>query len=92
MSRPRVIEVDYYDFMRQLKSAIDARNAIEKSDKEKWKAYISENNIRDVSLEAHAKVKFTGKPKLAAIVGGSDWDGCYAYSIDDEAVIKYVIS
>ena len=91
MSRPRIEEVDYYDFVRVLKSASDARCVIEKIDKEKWKQHIVENNIRDVSLEAHAKVKFVaGKPTLVAISSGSNWDGCYAYSKADEAAIKYI--
>jgi len=91
MNRPRVEEVDFHDLMRILKSARDARCVIEKSDKESWKKHVVENNIRDVSLEAHGKVKFAnGKPTLVAIVMDSDWDGCYAYSQADESAIKYI--
>ena len=91
MTRPRVEDVDFYDFMRILKSARDARKVIEKADKEKWDAYVAEHNIRYVSLEAHGKVRFAnGKPTLVAIVTDSDWSGCYAYSQADESAIKYI--
>jgi len=91
MNRPRIEDVDYYDFIRMLRQANDNRCIIEKTDKDKWAEYVAENGIRDVSLEAHAKVKFaSGKPSLVAITMGSAWDGCYAYSKADEAAIKYV--
>lgn len=91
MNRPRVEEVDFHDFMRVLKRARDSRSVIERTEADKWKAYVTENNIRDVSLEAHGKVKFVnGKPVLVAIKMGSDWDGCYAFSSADEAVIRYI--
>ena len=91
MQRPRVEEVDFHDFMRILKSARDSRCVIEKADKEKWSKHVTENNIRDVSLEAHGKVRFAnGAPTLVAIIMDSDWDGCYAYSQADEAAIRYI--
>lgn len=91
MGRPRVIEVDFYILVEQIKRAVDARCLIERKDKKKWSEYVEQNNIREASLEAFGKVKFAaGKPVLIAISMGSDWDGCYAYSKDDEAALKYV--
>ena len=91
MAQPRVIEVDYYVLIEKLKRASDARSLIEKTDKENWKEYVTQNNIRETSLEAFGKVKFTsGKTRLAAITMGGDWDGCYAYSVEDEAALKYI--
>lgn len=91
MSRPGIEEVNFHDFMSAVKTASDKGFLLERKDKEKWKEYVTENSVRDVSLEAHAKVKFSyGKPVLVAITKGPDWVGCYAYSKDDEAVLKYV--
>jgi len=90
MGRARVVEVDYYQLVENLKRASNANGLIEKTDKERWKAYIAENNVQDIKLEAFGKVKFmAGKPRLAAIVAGGSWDGCYVYSDQDEAALKW---
>lgn len=90
MAQAKVVEVDYYQLVENLKRAADAQGLIEKTDKEKWKAYITENKIQDIKLEAFGKVKFlAGKPRLAAINIGGKWDGCYVYSHEDEAAMKW---
>ncbi len=90
MAQPRVIDVDYYRLIAEIKSARNVKGVIEKQDKEKWQQYVADHNIRESSMLAFGKVKFTsGKTKLIAIQCGSSWDGCYAYSIDDEAALKY---
>lgn len=90
MGQPRVVDVDYYRLIAEIKNARNAKGVIEKQDKEPWKEYVSEHSIRESSLVAFGKVKFTnGKTKLIALQSGSAWDGCYAYSIEDEAAIKY---
>lgn len=91
MSQPRVIEVDYYRLVEELKRAADRQGLLQRQDKEQWRQYIDAHNIREASLEAFGKVKFaSGKPRLAAIQAGSTWDGCYAYSVEDECALKYV--
>lgn len=93
MGRPTIIEIDFYALLEEISRAREAQGLIEKKDADKWAEYVNQNNIRDASLEAHGKVKFTaGKPELVAIAMGSDWDGCYAYSKDDEAALKYVLA
>ena len=63
MSGPGIEEVNYHDFIRVVKRASDTGALIERKEKERWKEYVTENSVRDVSLEAHAKVKFSyGKP------------------------------
>jgi hypothetical protein len=90
MAQARVVEVDYYQLVEHLKKAANSNKLIEKTDKERWKAYINEHKIQDIKLEAFGKVKFmAGKPRLAAIVSGGKWDGCYAYSDEDEAALKW---
>lgn len=48
--------------------------------------------IRDTSLQAYGKVKFmAGKPKMVGIaMSDAEWDGCYVFSSEDEAALKYV--
>lgn len=91
MSQPRVEEVDFYILMEKFKRARDVQGLIERRDKELWQKYVEDNKVRETALEAFGKVRFAmGKPKLAAINIGSDWDGCYVYSIEDENALKYV--
>ncbi len=90
MAQAKVVEVDYYQLVENLKKASNASGLIEKSDKDKWKDYITTNKIQDIKLEAFGKVKFmAGKPRLAAITTGGSWDGCYVYSHEDEAAMKW---
>lgn len=91
MGQARVEEVDYYDLVSQIRKARDSKCLIERVDKEKWQAYLGEHGVRETSLLAFGKVKFAaGSPKLVAIVDGSDWAGCYAFSHDDEAALKFI--
>ncbi len=90
MGQPRIVEVDYYQLVDKMKRAADAKCLIERKDKEKWKAYITEHKVKETSLQAFGKVKFmSGPPQLVAIDQGGDWDGCYAFSKDDEAALKW---
>lgn len=92
MAQARVVEVDYYQLVENMKRAFNAKGLIETTDKERWKSYITENKIQDIKLEAFGKVKFmAGKPKLAAIETGGSWDGCYVYSHEDEAALKWEV-
>lgn len=92
MAQPRVIEVDYYILLDKIKQASNAKSLVEKTNSEQWKKYVKDNAIRDTSLQAYGKVKFmAGKPKMVGIVmGDAEWDGCYVYSSEDEAALKYV--
>jgi hypothetical protein len=91
MGEAKIVEVDYYILRDKLKRAADVGGRIDKNEKEKWKEYIREKKINDISLQAWAKVKFTGgKLKLVVINHGDPWDGCYVYSEDDEAALKFI--
>ena len=90
MGQPKIVEVDYYQLVERMKRASNANRLIEKKDKERWKAYITEHNVRETSLQAFGKVKFmSGPPQLVAIDMGETWDGCYAFSKADEAALKW---
>ena len=91
MAQARVEECDYYELVRQVRRAKDAKCIVESSDKGKWQAYLESSQVRETSLLAFAKVKFAmGPAKLVAIVGESTWAGCYAFSDNDEAALKFV--
>ena len=93
MAQHRIIEIDYHDFLDHLRAARDTKQLVEPSDGARWSEYVAETGLREAAFKAHARVKFTSAtPKLVAIVGSGAWVGCYYYSTDDEAAIKYLIS
>jgi len=90
MGRPKVVDVDYYQFRDKLKRATDAGGRIERKDRDRWRQYVQQHGFSETALEAWGKIKFVlGKTKLVAIDHGSDWDGVYAYSEEDEACMKW---
>lgn len=91
MPRATVKEVDYFLFKEKLREAAASSCLIERTDRDRWGRYVADNQIRESALAAFGKVKFVAsEPTLVAIEMDDDWDGCYAYSADDEAVLKFV--
>lgn len=89
MAFARVEEVDYYEFSAALRKATDSGTRIEPRDKQAWKQFIKDRNIKDASLMSLARNQFEG----VALVGINDdgpWGGCYAYSKTEEACLKWV--
>ncbi len=90
MGRPQIVEVDYYEFVKRLRRAVDVGGRLERTDKEKWREYLETNKINDIALQSWGKLKFASrKPELVVIDDGSDWNGMYAYSHEDESVLKW---
>ncbi|NND61090.1 MAG: hypothetical protein HKN49_12565 [Gammaproteobacteria bacterium] len=92
MGRPRIIDVDYYSFKKQLQRAIDAGGRLEPTDKQEWRAFMNENKSSDVTMRAWARQKFAyGAPVMVVLkYDNEEWDGFYAFSDADEAVLKWV--
>ena len=73
MAQHRIVEVDYHIFIGELRLARDSNKIIEPVNKEKWAEYLASNDVREVSFNAHAKVRFFhGKHQLVAIVRDSE--------------------
>ena len=89
MARARIIEVNYYEFCKQLRKAADQGKRIEKSDKDKWAAYVKENRVNEIAMNSWGRSKFGGTVPVV-INNGGEWEGYYAYSKDEEAALKWV--
>jgi hypothetical protein len=90
MAQPRIVEVDYYTFQAKLKAAAAAGARIEKTDGARWQEYVRARKVNLYTIQAWAKVRFTGDDlKLAAIDAGSDWDGMYVWSEEDERAARW---
>ncbi len=86
MARAKVVDYDYYQFLRMLQRAGNSGSRIEQSDA-RWAAYVRENKINEVAATAIARQKFENATP-GIIAGGSDTDGLYFYSKDDEACLR----
>ena len=82
------VEADYYAFRQMLQKAANAGDRIEPADKKAWAAYIKAKGINEVSFLHHARAKYSNV-KGVIIDHGNEWDGFYAYSVDDEACLKW---
>jgi len=90
MAQPRIVEVDYYTFQAKLKAAAAAGARIERTDGDRWLEYIKGRNVNLYSIQAWAKVRFTGGDiRLAIIDAGGHWDGVYAWCEEDERAARW---
>lgn len=86
MARAKVVDFDYYQFLRILQRAGNAGQRIDKSDS-RWGDYVKQNKINEVAATAIARQKFENATAVI-IAEGSDTDGLYFYSRDDEACLR----
>ena len=88
MARAKVVEFDYYQFIRIMQRAGNAGQRIEKSDPG-WADYVRTNKINEVAATAIARQKFESVVPVI-IAEGNDTDGLYFYSRDDEACLRLI--
>ena len=89
MGRPRIIDVDYYEFKDQLAKAVASDGRVEPRDGAKWTNYIHEHKVNEASMLHWGRSKFE-KVEAVVIDYGSAWDGFYVYSLAEEAALKWV--
>jgi hypothetical protein len=86
MARAKVVDFDYYQFLRVLQRAGSSGKRIEKSDP-RWGEYVRDNKINEVAATAIARQKFENATAVI-IAEGNDTDGLYFYSKNDEACLR----
>ena len=86
MARAKVVEYDYYQFLRILQRAGNAGQRIDKTDS-RWGEYVRENKINEVAATAIARQKFENATPVIIAEGG-EADGLYFFSKDDEACLR----
>jgi hypothetical protein len=90
MARPKIVEVDYYQFAARLRKAIDSGHRLEKTDQPAWNDYVAANLVNEVAIAAWGQSIFA-KTRPVIINDGSSWDGYYVYSKEDEACLKWTM-
>ena len=91
MARPKIVEVDYYQFSKRLRTAIDAGKRLEKSDQPEWDEFVAAQKVNEVAMASWGRSKFANTVPVIINDGGS-WEGYYVYSTDDEACLKWTFS
>lgn len=87
MARPRIVDVDYYQFQRALRRASDSGHRIDESDKERWASWVRENHIKEAAFKSFAKGKYEGLEPV--IIDEGQWAGYYLVSKEEEACLKW---
>ncbi len=88
MARPRIVDLDYFLFQRELRRAIDSGNRIDPADKQRWADWVRENQIKEAAFRSFAQGKYEGLNPVI-IDGEGKWRGYYLVSTDEEAVLKW---
>ena len=90
MGKPRIIEIEFHDFLKILQSASDSKNKIEATDKESWKNFVRKNKVPEAGMMVKAKAgAVSGNTKSVIIDGSGQSDGYYIYSPEDLFCLKY---
>ena len=89
MTRPRIVEKDYYQFQQALRKAVDSGNRIDVTDKERWRAWVREHRIKEASFKSFGAGMYDGlQPVILDF--DDEWGGYFMYSTDEEVVLKWV--
>jgi hypothetical protein len=90
MGQPRIIEVQYHDFLKILQLATDSKKKIDKSDKEAWMSFVRKHKVPEAGMGVKANAgAMSGNTKAVIIDGAGASDGYYIYSSDDLFCLKY---
>lgn len=88
MARPSIVDIDYFQFQRALRRAIDSGNRIDRSDTDRWSKWVRENHVKEAAFRSFAQGRYEGLEPVI-IDDDSDWAGYYLFSTDEEAVLKW---
>lgn len=90
MIQPRIIEIEYHDFLKILQHAADSKTKIDIADKIRWKKYVREHKVPEAGMGVKAKAgAMSGNTKAVIIDGDGAADGYYIYSSDDLFCLKF---
>jgi hypothetical protein len=91
MARPKIVDLDYFQFKSALRRAKDSGSRIDRSEKDRWSEWVRANHIKEAAFRSFAKRMYEGLEPV--IIDGEpdyEWRGYYLVSTDEEAVLKWV--
>jgi hypothetical protein len=90
MGQPRIIEVNYQEFLGILRRATNSKKKIDTVDKERWDKFVRQHNIPEAGMAVKARSgAMSGNTKTVIIDGDGKADGYYIYSAEDVFCLKY---
>lgn len=89
MGRPRIVEVDYYNFAAALQKAVDTGSRIDPKEEARWAQYVKDHRVKEVSAKSYAKGLYESLQPVIIDQEG-EWGGYYLYSSAEEACLKWV--
>ena len=92
MNPPGIVEVEYQNFLRILRDATNAKQVIDKTNKEAWAAFVRKHQVPEAGMGVYAKAgAMSGKTQAVIIEGAGAADGYYLYSSEDKFCLKYEV-
>jgi hypothetical protein len=88
MSRPRIIEVDYFRFQQALRLAIDSGQRIDQSDRQRWSNWVREHRVKEAAFKSFGQGMYEGLEPVIIDTDGQ-WRGYYLVSKSEEACLKW---
>lgn len=88
MARPRIVDVDYFQFLHALRKATDTGQRIDVGQKDRWLAWVRENRVKEAAFKTFAEGKYEGLAPVIIDVSG-EWRGYYLVSEQEEACLKW---
>ena len=88
MSRPTIVEQNFFEFKAALRASTDAGTRIEMAEKDRWKAWVREHKIQEAAFRSMAAQKFD-EPVAVIIDDDSDWSGYYLYTPTEEICLRW---
>ena len=90
MGTRRIYEVQYSDLSNILRRPSNSGKKIEKSDKERWMAYVRKHDVPEAAIMSRGKTgTMSGKVDAVIIDGLGAADGYYVFSADESFCVKF---
>jgi len=89
MSRPTIKEINFVDFKRILEQAAAAGTRVEKSDKARWSAFVTQSRVKEAGFIAYARSHSESLTPVIVDDSGPN-GGYYLYSERDEVCLKWI--
>ncbi len=91
MKIARLVEVDYQEFLKALRTAKAAGAAISPDEKAAWAKEVAARAVKAEAFRLMARDRF-GAEELAILNGAAPWDGLFAWNPESHACVRFEVS
>lgn len=91
MKIARLVEVDYQEFLKALRTAKAAETAVPPDDKAAWAKAVAELAVKAEAFRLMARERF-GAEELVILRGEAPWDGLFAWNPESHACVRFEVS